>query len=79
MKLTMGVIEERVNNMIEQNSKEHEQIKSAIQAIDEKLDVAFVKKEEFTPVRNVVYGMVSLILTTTLGWILYLVASNKVL
>ena len=44
-----------------------------IKEIDEikvKLEKNYVSQEEFKPVKQVVYGMVSIILVTVVGWIL---------
>lgn len=46
----------------EQNAKEHQQILEALGGL--------VSKNEFKPVRNVVYGMVGIILTFTIGQLL---------
>lgn len=74
-----AVLEERVNNMIVENTKEHQTILTEIGNINTKLDKMFVKKDEFTPVRNIVYGAVGLILTTVMGWFLFLVATHKII
>jgi hypothetical protein len=42
----------------------------------EKISSNLVTKEEFNPVRNLVYGGVTLVLTTVGGAILYLVVRN---
>ena len=39
----------------------------------DKVESCFVRKEEFTPVKNIVYGMVGFILITVLGSIVALV------
>lgn len=44
-----------------------------IKEIDEikvKLEKNYVSQEEFKPVKQVVYGMVAIILATVVGWIL---------
>lgn len=44
-----------------------------IKEIDEikiKLEKNYVSQEEFKPVKQVVYGMIAIILTTVIGWIL---------
>ena len=58
------VIEIEMKNLIKTNSDDHKDILEKIDGIDEKLDKAFVTKIEFTPVKNVVYGLVGLLLTT---------------
>jgi len=64
------VIEERMNNLIKQNSKEHEEILETIKVINEKLDQTFITKEQFDPVKRIVYGLVAIILTTVAGAII---------
>lgn len=38
--------------------------------LNEKLDDNFVNKDQFWPVKNIVYGAAATILVTVLGWIL---------
>ena len=70
MSTKVDVLEERMNNIIESNTKEHKEIMVQIASINEKLDNTFVTKTEFTPVRAIVFGMVGLILTTVFGLLL---------
>lgn len=42
-----------------------------IRAINEKLENNYVSQIEFVPIRNVVYGMVGIVLVEVLGIILY--------
>ena len=48
-------------------------IQRDVAKINEKLDHEYVTKEEFMPVKNIVYGMVGVILLTVLGAIVALV------
>jgi hypothetical protein len=41
------------------------------------VDLTYVKREEFKPVRNVVYGIVTLILSGVIGGLLALVLKGK--
>lgn len=51
-------------------------IQSDIQEIKESLKNNYVKHDEFTPVRNLVYGMVSIILMSVLGALVALVINK---
>lgn len=51
-------------------------IQRDINAINQKLDDKYVTKDEFRPVRMVVYGMVTLILSAVILAIVYLVISH---
>ena len=57
------IIELEMKNLIKTNSDDHKDILEKIECISEKLDEAFVTKIEFTPVKNIVYGLVGLLLT----------------
>ena len=48
-------------------------IRRDLDVINEKLDNGFVTKEEFAPVRNLVYGLVGLLLTGVIGSFLMVV------
>lgn len=48
-------------------------IKRDVSEIKEKLESHYVTKEEFDPIKKVVYGMVSLILVAVIGALLALV------
>jgi len=48
-------------------------IKTKVNSIDETLKDDYVKKEEFNPVKNLVYGFVVLIVVAVIGAILALV------
>lgn len=48
-------------------------IKQDIAEIKEKLEHNYVSKEEFTPVRNIVYGLVGILGLATVGAILKLI------
>ena len=52
-----------MNNLIEQNSKEHKELKESINLIIEKLDKSFVPLSRFMPIEKIVYGAVGLVLT----------------
>lgn len=48
-------------------------IKRDVSEIKEKLESHYVTKEEFDPIKKVVYGMVSLVLVAVIGALLALV------
>lgn len=60
-------------SMSEVNATDIEYLKRDIREIKESLRQDLVHKDEFTPVRNVVYGMVGLILVSVIGAIVALV------
>lgn len=51
-------------------------IQRDIEKINDKLDNTYVTRDEFSPVKNVVYGMVGLILTAVLAAIVYGVVTH---
>lgn len=51
-------------------------IKETLQRIDTHVMANYVSKEEFEPIKRVVYGLVSLILTAVVGGLLALVVSK---
>jgi len=53
-------------------------IESTVQNIQEKLEGHYVTKEEFDPIKKVVYGMVTLILTSVLAALLAFILKGKV-
>ncbi len=60
------LLELEMKNLIQTNSDDHRDILEKIECISKKLDDAFVTKIEFTPVKNVVYGLVGLLLTSVI-------------
>lgn len=57
-------------------AKEIEFIRAELKSINSKLDSLngmFVTQDQFTPVRNIVYGLVALIMTSFLGAVIALV------
>ena len=62
-------IETRIEVAIEQIR----QLRTDVTEIKQKLDSNYVTKEEFSPVRQIVYGIVSLILLGVVGAVLALV------
>lgn len=51
-------------------------IQRDIEKINDKLDNTYVTRDEFAPVKNIVYGMVALILTLVLTAVVYLVVTH---
>lgn len=52
-------------------------IKEKLNAVDTKVSSNYVSKEEFEPIRRIVYGVVSLILVAVVGAIVALVIGGK--
>lgn len=52
-------------------------IKEKLNDIDTKVSSGYVTKEEFEPIKKIVYGMVSIILTAVIGAIVVLVVGTK--
>lgn len=52
-------------------------IKEKLNAIDEKVSKNYITKTEFEPIKNIVYGMVSLILVAVVGALAALVVGAK--
>lgn len=52
-------------------------IKEKLNAIDEKVSTHYVSKEEFEPIKKIVYGVVSLILVAVVGALVALVVGAK--
>ena len=52
-------------------------IKEKLNAVDNKVSSHYVSKEEFEPIRKIVYGMVSLILIAVVGALVALVVGSK--
>ncbi len=48
-------------------------IKEKLNAVDEKVSTHYLTKEEFSPVKNIVYGLVMLILIAVVGALLALI------
>lgn len=48
-------------------------IKKQLEAVDAKVSGSYVSKEEFEPIKKIVYGLVSLILVAVVGAVLALV------
>ena len=69
----VSILEERMKNLIKTNSDDHNLIIKQVEEINEKLDKMFVTKSEFDPIKNVVYGMIGLILVAVAGALIRLV------
>lgn len=52
-------------------------IKEKMNAIDQKVSSGYVSKEEFEPVRKIVYGLVSIILIAVIGALVALVVGAQ--
>lgn len=52
-------------------------IKEKMNAIDTKVSQGYVSKEEFEPVKKIVYGLVSLVLIAVVGALVALVIGSK--
>jgi hypothetical protein len=51
-------------------------LKEKMNSIDNKVSSGYVSKEEFEPIKKIVYGVVSLILIAVVGALVALVVSN---
>lgn len=70
------ILEVEMKNLAKTNSDDHKNILDQISCINGKLDELFVTKDEFNPIRNVVYGMVGLVLTAVAGALIRLIIVN---
>ena len=52
-------------------------IKEKLNAVDNKVSSHYVSKEEFEPIKKIVYGMVGLILVAVVGALVALVVGAK--
>lgn len=52
-------------------------IKEKLNAVDSKVSSSYVSKEEFDPIKKIVYGMVSLILIAVVGALVALVVGAR--
>lgn len=52
-------------------------IKEKLNAVDQKVSTHYVSKEEFEPIKKIVYGMVGLILVAVVGALVALVVGAK--
>jgi hypothetical protein len=52
-------------------------IKEKLTAVDNKVSSGYVSKEEFEPIKKIVYGVVSLILVAVVGALIVLVVGAK--
>lgn len=52
-------------------------IKEKLNAVDNKVSSHYVSKEEFDPIKKIVYGLVSLILVAVVGALVALVVGAK--
>lgn len=52
-------------------------IKEKLKAVDLKVSTHYVSKEEFEPIKKIVYGLVSLILIAVVGALVALVVGAK--
>ena len=53
-------------------------IKAKLNDVDEKVSTHYVSKEEFEPIKKIVYGLVSLILIAVVGALVALVVDKGV-
>lgn len=56
--------------------KDISDIKSSLSSIDEKLDKKYVTREEFKPIKTLVYGCAAIMLSSMMLAIVYLVINN---
>lgn len=70
------LLERELKNLKEVNTNEHKSILTEIGCINQKLDDLFVTKDEFNPVKNIVYGLVGLVLVAVAGALIRLIIVN---
>ena len=75
--ITAGAKMSNLETELALQGKDIDYIKKKLDHIDEKLDKHYVTKEEFLPIRNIVYGMVGLILISVTTALLALVISGR--
>lgn len=62
----LAVLDTKLDNVIEK-----------LNAVDTKVSAHYVSKEEFEPIKNIVYGLVGLILVAVVGALVALVVGAK--
>lgn len=58
-------------------AKDINYMKEKLDEVDGKLNSHYVTKEEFEPIKKVVYGLVSIILVAVVGAVVSLVVTNR--
>lgn len=66
----------RINSDLIGIAKDISYISSDVKEIKEKMESNYVTKDQFEPVKNIVYGMVSLILLAVVGALVALVVNK---
>jgi len=69
----LASIESMQKQCIEGNRDRFQQIQLSLEVINRRLDDQFVSQVEFRPVRNVVYGLVGIMLVAVVGALIGLV------
>lgn len=65
-KVKLAIMDTKLDNVIEK-----------LNSVDDKVSQHYVSKEEFDPIKKIVYGLVSLILIAVVGALLALVVGAK--
>lgn len=71
----LAKLEQKTEDMRNDINNNHHVILTHLDKINEKLDTHFVTKTEFSPIKKLVYGGVTIILTAVGTAIIYLVVS----
>lgn len=75
--LLPAILEERMKNLIEENTKQHTLMMKKIDEVCVKLEDQFVSKDRFAPVEKLVYSLVGLILSSVVIGLLMLLFKFK--
>lgn len=65
-----------INEKIDDQNKKFDGVNDRLVSIDNKLSSHYVSKDEFEPIKKVVYGLVGLILVAVVGAIVSLVITQ---
>lgn len=76
-KETQGTKIALIQNDVGYLNKRFDSFEKKLDSVDEKLNSHYVSKEEFEPIKKVVYGLVGLILIAVAGAVVSLVITNR--
>jgi len=68
---------ESLNNLRKELEQDDKRIEANIQQMEDKIDKTYTKLVQFQPVKNIVYGMVAIILSGFLGAVLFFIGWNS--
>lgn len=73
----MGIMENELKNLGKNLDEFKLNMKTDIEEVKRLLKDGFVTKEEFAPVKSIVYGLVTLVLISVVGALIALVVMHK--